>query len=105
MKNDEKGLGFPTGRRGFLRRCLGTGAFLAASPPSRPLATSAENAWLPTGTVPPDLTEYTRILRRTDRMDVLGRPRSWSVVERGFHPFSPQRIVVTPTGADRSSRS
>jgi hypothetical protein len=27
----------------------------------------------------------------------VGRPRSWSVVSRGFHPFSPERIVVLPS--------
>jgi hypothetical protein len=35
-------------------------------------------------------------------MDVVGRPRSWSVVSRGFHPFSPGRIVVLRTGSGHS---
>jgi hypothetical protein len=30
-------------------------------------------------------------------MDVVGRPRSWSFVSRGFHPFCPERIVVLPS--------
>ena len=104
MKNDEDCLDIATSRRGFVRRCLGTGAVLFARPrPRHPRVTSAENARRLLVTPPPDLAEYERILGRTDRMDVLGRPRSWSLVTRGFHPFSPERIVVTPTGTDRSS--
>jgi hypothetical protein len=104
MKNDDDLLSTSTSRRGFVQRCLGTGAVLAASPPSSPRGMSAEIARRPLATASPDLTEYERLLSRTDRMDVLGRPRSWSVVTQGFHPFSPERIVVTRTGADRSSR-
>ena len=44
----------------------------------------------------PDLSDYERKLSQTDRMDALGRPRSWSIVTQGFHPFSPDRIVVMP---------
>jgi hypothetical protein len=94
MNNDEDCVDTSTSRRGFVRRCLGTGAVLAASPPSRPSAMSAEIARRPLATASPELTEYERILSQTDRMDVLGRPRSWSVVRQGFHPFSPERIVV-----------
>src|SRR4051812_13866501 len=104
MRNHEDCLDTSTSRRGFVRRCLGTGAVLSASPPCHPRATSAENARFPFGTALPDLAEYERILSQTDRMDVLGRPRSWSVVAQGFHPFSPERIVVMPSGSAPPSR-
>jgi hypothetical protein len=104
MHNDEDRVDASTSRRGFVRRCLGTGAVLAASPPSRPGAMSAEIARRPLVTASPGLAEYERILSRTDRMDVLGRPRSWSVVQQGFHPFSPERIVVMPSRDERRDR-
>ena len=104
MKDDEDCSDNATSRRGFVRRCLGTGAVLTASLPRHPQATSDENARRPLATPPPDLAEYERILSQTDRMDVLGRPRSWSVVQQGFHPFSPERIVVMPSGGDPPSR-
>jgi mannitol/fructose-specific phosphotransferase system IIA component len=94
MNNDEDCVDTSTSRRGFVRRCLGTGAILAACPPSRPGAMGAEIARRPLVTASPELAEYERILSRTDQMDLLGRPRSWSVVQQGFHPFSPERIVV-----------
>jgi hypothetical protein len=46
----------------------------------------------------PALTSYERILSQTDRLDILGVPRSWSVVRQGFHPFAPERIAVLPSG-------
>ena len=103
MKNDDDCLDTSTSRRGFVRRCLGTGrsCLHPRSATPEPRATRAPRR--PLVTPPPDLADYERILGRTDRMDVLGRPRSWSFVTRGFHPFSPERIVVIPSGADRSS--
>jgi hypothetical protein len=44
------------------------------------------------------LTSYERILSQTDRLDILGVPRSWSVVRQGFHPFAPERTAVLPSG-------
>jgi hypothetical protein len=104
MKNDDEVLDISTSRREFVRRCLSTGAVLAASTPSHAQITNALNARRPLVTASPDLAEYERILSQTNWMDVLGRPRSWSVVKQGFHPFSPERIVVTPTGTDCLSR-
>jgi hypothetical protein len=46
----------------------------------------------------PSLTEYERILSHTDSLEILGVPRSWSVVRQGFHPFAPERIAVLPSG-------
>jgi hypothetical protein len=100
MKNGHERVESPTSRRGFVRRCLGTGAVLAATQPGHMLAASAANAPLPLATVPPEIAECERILSRTDQMDVLGRPRSWSVVEQGFHPFSPERIAIMRSGGE-----
>jgi hypothetical protein len=30
----------------------------------------------------------------TQRMDLLGHPRSWSAVERELHPFTPERVII-----------
>jgi hypothetical protein len=46
----------------------------------------------------PALTSYERILSHTDSLEILGVPRSWSVVRQGFHPFAPERIAVLPSG-------
>jgi hypothetical protein len=81
--------GIWTNRRGFLGGCFGVGAALSWARPST------------AGPLPPSLEEYRRSMARTPLMDVLGRPRSWSVVSRGFHPFSPERIVVLPSDVDR----
>jgi hypothetical protein len=104
MKNEEERVQIPTSRRGFVRRCLGTGAALAAAPTGHARATNAVNDRRPLGMATPNLAEYERILSRTDRMDVLGRPRSWSLVTQGFHPFSPERIVVIPPGGSSGVR-
>ena len=100
MRNDEECVETSTNRRGFVRRCLGTGVILAAPSTCHAQISGTEIARRPLGTASPILAEYERILSQTDRMDVLGRPRTWLVVERGFHPFSPERIVVMPAGSD-----
>jgi hypothetical protein len=93
--------GIRTNRRGFLGGCLGAGAALSWASPSTAIVPVTSDGWGPTGPFPPDLEEYRRIMARTPLMDVVGRPRSWSVVSRGFHPFSPERIVVLPSNVDR----
>jgi hypothetical protein len=90
-----------TNRRGFLGRCLGAGAALSWASPSTAIVPVNSDGWGLTGPFPPDLEEYRRIMARTPLMDVVGRPRSWSVVSRGFHPFSPERVVVLPSDVDR----
>ena len=80
-------------RRGFFTRTLGVGLGLAAAeslPTGRAHADVAPHD--------PALTEYERILSQTDRLDILGVPRSWSVVRQGFHPFAPERTAVLPSG-------
>jgi hypothetical protein len=51
-------------------------------------------------TVISGMGEYEHILSHTERMQILGHPRSWSLVSRGFHPFAPERIAVLPSGAN-----
>src|SRR5438552_281791 len=47
------------------------------------------------------LTEYERTLAEAECLDVLGRPRSWSLVRQGFHPIPPERVInVTQNGGD-----
>jgi hypothetical protein len=93
--------GIRNNRRGFLGGCLGAGAALSWARPSTAVVPVTSDGWGPTGPFPPDLEEYLRIMARTPLMDVVGRPRSWSVVSRGLHPFSPERIVVLPSDVDR----
>ena len=83
-----------TNRRGFFTGTLGLGLGLGtAGPLTVPGRAHADVA--PHG---PALTSYERILTQTDRLDILGVPRSWSVVRQGFHPFAPERIAVLPSG-------
>jgi hypothetical protein len=69
---------------------VGLGAAETLTPPGR-----AHGEVAP---LDPALSEYERILSQTDRLDILGVPRSWSVVRQGFHPFAPERIAVLPSG-------
>jgi hypothetical protein len=40
------------------------------------------------------LNEYERILATTNLFDTLGHPRSWSIVQQGFLPISPDRVLI-----------
>src|SRR5690349_2329964 len=83
-----------TNRRVFFTGTLGLGLGLGtAGPLTVPGRAPAEVA-LPD----PVLSEYERILSLTDSLEILGVPRSWSVVRQGFHPFAPERIAVLPSG-------
>lgn len=80
-------------RRGFFTRTLGVGLGLGAAeslPPGRAHATVVP--------LDPALAEYERILSQSDSLEILGVPRSWSVVRHGFHPFAPERVAVLPSG-------
>ncbi|MFN4260911.1 MAG: hypothetical protein ACK4RK_16575 [Gemmataceae bacterium] len=37
---------------------------------------------------------YEQVLAQSWCLQYLGLPRDWSVVEKGFHPFSPERVVI-----------
>ena len=97
MKNKTESRGSEGSRRSFFQRCLGAGAVLAVGPPGHAGASGVLGHLHLPGASAPGLEEYERIMGRTGLMDVVGRPRSWSVVSRGFHPFCPERIVVLPS--------
>ena len=40
------------------------------------------------------LSEYERILATGNHFVKLGRPRSWSVIQQGFLPISPERVLI-----------
>jgi mannitol/fructose-specific phosphotransferase system IIA component len=78
-------------RREFVRNCLGLGAALAVAPSA--CAVTAEPKTTDESIAEPDL--YQRVMDTTQRMDLLGHPRSWSAVERELHPFTPERVIIT----------
>ena len=77
-------------RRNFLRAGIGIGA-AAGGLCHRGQAAQGDapihNAGIP-------LSEYERILATGNHFDLLGRPRSWSVVQQGFLPISPERVLI-----------
>jgi hypothetical protein len=82
-------------RRGFVRRCFGVGASLAALPfESRQAIGSAQSL---NGLIVPRMSEYEQILGHTGSMQILGNPRSWSLVTNGLHPFAPERVAILPS--------
>lgn len=70
-------------RRNFVQTCLGAGLI---GPVQSQLIKP----------VTPSLNTYQQILNKTQYMDLLGHPRSWSLVERVLHPFAPERVVIMP---------
>ena len=79
-------------RRDFLRTTCGLGIGTAAAELSG-LARAAVPAAQAVPAVP-QLNEYERILATTKALNYLGRPRSWSVVQQGFLPLSPERVII-----------
>lgn len=76
-------------RRSFLRRSLATGITLPG------VAAGA------TVSHPCSPSEFERLVAMADSLDLLGRPHSWSLVRDGFHPISPERVIVmTDQGGD-----
>ena len=45
----------------------------------------------------PEQVEYEAVLARSPGLELLGLPRDWSAVKQGFHPFSPERVVILPS--------
>jgi hypothetical protein len=75
-------------RRSFFRWSLVTGLGLHGDAP-------AGAADKPSSEPPPySPNEFERIVAMCNSLDVLGRPRSWSLVRDGFHPISPERVIV-----------
>ena len=69
-------------RRSFLRRSLVTGITL----PSVAAGATVSHPCSP--------SEFERLVAMADSLDLLGRPHSWSLVRDGFHPISPERVIV-----------
>jgi hypothetical protein len=83
-----------TTRRDFLRAAaaLPVGIGTAGAALRHPGQAEATRAPIRGPTV--QLTEYERILAMNNLFDILGRPRSWSVVQQGFLPFAPERVLI-----------
>ena len=79
-------------RRGFLAAGMGIGIGAAGAG----LCHSGQAAKGDTPVHGADVTlnEYERILATTNLFNTLGRPRSWSVVQQGFLPISPERVLI-----------
>ena len=78
-------------RRNFLDSSLGLGLgnqIVNAGTAPRSTDSSAN------GRQYPSPNEYEQALAGYDRLEVLGIPRSWSVVTDGFHPIPPERVVI-----------
>lgn len=83
-------------RRHFLSTSFGLG--VASSVPALATGMPPSSTTL---AADPTLAHYEEILAATDRLDLLGRPRDWSLVRQGFHPVSPERVVImTEKGGD-----
>ena len=41
-----------------------------------------------------DQDQYEQTLAETDRLELVGIPRSWAAVRQGFLPLSPERVVI-----------
>jgi hypothetical protein len=98
MTQDNSASGDDLGRRRFLGGFLGlgTGATVFGAVPTD--SSAGRKARHGANSTPQPMSEYERRLARTERMEVLGYPRDWSVVRDGFHPFHPQRIAIMPSG-------
>jgi hypothetical protein len=82
------------GRRRFLGLGAGAAVFGSASPSLSPV----REGFILGGDSTP-MSEYERRLSETTRMELLGCPPDWSVIDQRYHPFHPLRIVVLPSGA------
>lgn len=77
-------------RRGFLKTTLG----LAMSAGFDLVPSPAPDHRPSIHPSTPEQVEYEAILARSPDLELLGLPRDWSVVRLGFHPFSPERVVI-----------
>jgi len=79
-------------RRRFFGTSLGLGigkTLHLGTPGQLPVASETNTA----------MNGYEQALAGYDRLDVLGIPRSWSVVRDGFHPIPPERVVICASDA------
>jgi hypothetical protein len=78
-------------RRNFLQAGMGIGIGAAGGGLCHSGLAAAGTAPIHNAGV--SLSEYERILATTNRFNSLGHPRSWSVVQQGFLPISPERVL------------
>ena len=83
-----------TTRRDFLRAAATMPIGIGAAGAALHRRGQAEAAVAPIRGPAVKLGEYERILATNNLFDLLGGPRSWSVVQQGFLPFSPERVLV-----------
>ena len=87
-------------RRSFLQAGMGIG-IAAAGDGSCQLGQAAYRE-PPICSAGGPVTEYERILATANLFNSLGRPRSWALVQQGFLPISPDRVLVLkPEGLAR----
>jgi hypothetical protein len=79
-------------RRSFFRAGMGIGSGVAGGGLCHRAQVARANA--PAHSAGVQLDEYERILATTNLFDMLGRPRSWSVVQQRFLPVSPERVLI-----------
>lgn len=77
-------------RRSFLRAGMGIGA-AGCGVSDGTQAAPRERALCGAGGL---VTEYERILATANLFNSLGHPRSWSLVQQGFLPISPDRVLI-----------
>ena len=79
-------------RRGMLASALGVTLGLGAKVEGAIEATSNDDPTMPA--IFPGFEEYERTLSNTDQLETFGIPPSWSLVRKGFHPLTPNRVVI-----------
>ena len=90
MNRDHEGRDQSQSRRRFLEDSL----VLGASVPLSAANTSGASEQPRSPSPEPGLLRW-----RVDRLKVLGIPEDWEAVRLGLHPFTPERVVVLPSGA------
>ena len=90
-------------RRGFLTAGFGLGLGIGSGSPGANQPATEYDPKYDIPPVHPEFEEYERILAQTSHLPALGIPRSWSVVREGFHPVSPERVVIMKPGEHWSS--
>ena len=79
-------------RRGFLAACMGIG--IGAAGGGLGHCGQVAKGDTPVHGADVILNDYERILATSNLFNTLGRPRSWSVVQQGFLPISPERVLI-----------
>ena len=77
-------------RRGFLQTSCGLATIPALSSVSsvRPVFSTTASP------ISAEQNKYEQILAQSPDLELLGQPRNWSQVREGWHPFSPERVLI-----------